>query len=151
MSGRYFCAKFLLLFHSLCGLTNSKTRWHLKKDVCVVSQVKGHTAESCRKSMREKIKNKIIHQKSKNYKAPTKADAIKWANAAWDSITATVIRQGHPSPGKRLKKWNFDQNPDFCPFVFTTLRTCYKWFGNVLRHFRAFIRASKVIQVKIGF
>ena len=32
---------------------------------------------------REKKKNQIIHEKSKNYKTPTKADAIPWANAAW--------------------------------------------------------------------
>ena len=55
-------------------------------DVALASHVKGHCAEPWFKSMREKIKNTIIHKKSKNYKVPTKADAIMWANAAWDSI-----------------------------------------------------------------
>ncbi len=44
--------------------------------------------------MREKIKNKIIHKKSKNYKAPTKANAIKWSNAAWDSISSEHVING---------------------------------------------------------
>ena len=53
-------------------------------DVALASHVKGHCAESWCQHMEDKMKNKIIHKKSKNYKAPTKADAIRWANAAWD-------------------------------------------------------------------
>ena len=63
-------------------------------DVALAAQVKGDTAESWCVDMREKIKQKIIHKKSKNYKAPTKADAIKWANAAWDKITPEHIING---------------------------------------------------------
>ena len=60
-------------------------------DVALASHVKGHCAESWCKSMREKIINKIIHKKSKNYKAPTKADAITWAN---DSISSEHVING---------------------------------------------------------
>ena len=42
------------------------------------------TAESRCTSLRENVQNEII-QKSKNYKVPTKAGVIKWANVAWDS------------------------------------------------------------------
>ena len=62
--------------------------------IILVLLVKGHCAESWCNSMREKIKNKIIHKKSKNYKAPTKADAITWANAAWDSISSDHVING---------------------------------------------------------
>ena len=44
--------------------------------------------------MRDKIKNTIIYKKSKNYKAPTKADAIRWSNAACDSISAEHVING---------------------------------------------------------
>ena len=44
--------------------------------------------------MQEKIKQKIIHKKSKNYKAPTKADAINWAHAAWESISSEHVING---------------------------------------------------------
>ena len=53
--------------------------------------------------MMDKIKNKIIHKKSKNYKAPTKADAITWANATWDSISADHVING-------CKKFYMDPN-----------------------------------------
>ena len=36
----------------------------------------------------------FFHKKSKNYKALTKADAIKWANAAWDSISSDHVING---------------------------------------------------------
>ena len=36
------------------------------------------------------MKNKIFHKKSKNYQA----DAIRWANAAWDSISSEHVING---------------------------------------------------------
>ena len=44
--------------------------------------------------MRNKVKQRIIHTKSKNHKAPTKADAIKWANATWDKISSEHVING---------------------------------------------------------
>ena len=37
-----------------------------------------------------RIKSKIIHKKSKNYKA----DAIGWANAGWDNISSEHVING---------------------------------------------------------